>query len=61
MKKLANWLLDLIKRTNLFTQEWMNVEKHYKHNNCSVRDEKDRLLRRYITIYNLLRWLSWVT
>jgi hypothetical protein len=28
MKNLVNRLLDLIKGTNLFTQEWMKVEKH---------------------------------
>jgi hypothetical protein len=32
----------------------MNVEKHSKSNGCSVRDEKDRILRHYTksTIYN---------
>jgi hypothetical protein len=54
MKNLVNRLLDLIKGTNLFAQEWMNMEKHNKPNGCSVRDEKGRLLHHCITIYSPL-------
>jgi hypothetical protein len=53
MKNLVNRLLDPIKRINLFTQECMNVEEHNKPNGCSVRYEKNLLLRHYITIYDL--------
>jgi hypothetical protein len=56
MKNLANRLLDLIKGTNFFTQEWNNVQKHNKHNGCSVRDEKDRLY--VITLQSTIRLIS---
>jgi hypothetical protein len=55
MKKMANRLLDLIKGTNLFMQEWIDMDKYNKANGCRVKDEKDRVLRHYLTIYNLKR------
>jgi hypothetical protein len=55
MEKMANRLLDLIKGTNLYTQEWINMDKYNKANGCRVKDEKDCVLRHYFKIYNLKR------